>query len=106
MRNKFFRCSGLTFPDDEDLPAGFTEGFEITTVSFDISPAFILPEFGVCGRGDPAKTTAVHMPETAVNEDYLFVSDQHNIRVAGKVAAIKGITITHSMDEGANDYFR
>jgi hypothetical protein len=73
----------VTFPEDEDFPAEEAKFFEITFVAENISPAFILPEFSPrCGYNS-AVSAAVHMPETAVNKDYLFVSDKHNIRMAG-----------------------
>lgn len=59
------------------------------------------------GLGDYfAETAIMHMPETAVNEDYFFVSDKDDIGMAGKVAAMQGITITHSMNNGTDNYFR
>jgi hypothetical protein len=48
----------------------------------------------------------VHVPETTVNEDDFFVFYKNDIRMAGQVAAMQGVTITHSMDDGTNDYFR
>jgi len=73
------RITNLTFPEDEDFPAEEAKIFEIAFVASNISPAFIVPEFCVLrsmpyssGRFDPAKTTAVHMPETAVNEVYFW----------------------------------
>jgi len=96
----------VAFPDDKDLPAGGAQNFKISTVAVNVAEAFSLPEI-FAGLGDDFPITAImYMPETAVDEDYLFVSDQNDIRVAGKVAAMEGITITHSMDEGANGYFR
>jgi hypothetical protein len=62
------------------------EFFEVSFVASNISPAFILPELGSCRRYNSAVSTAVHMPETAVNKDDFFVFDQNDIRVAGKVA--------------------
>ncbi len=63
--NKLLKIPGLTFPYDENFPAGEAEFFEIAFVTFNISPAFILPEFCVCGRRDPAKTAVVHMPRSS-----------------------------------------
>ena len=73
----------LTFPDDEDFPVGVSQFFKISPVTFNISAAFILPESGICGRCDPAKTTAVYVPETAVNEDYFFVLWKDEVRNSG-----------------------
>jgi hypothetical protein len=50
----------LTFPDDEDFIAEEAEFFEVSLIAFNISPAFIPPEFCICGRCDSAKTTAVY----------------------------------------------
>jgi len=44
--------------------------------------------------------------ETAVNEDDFFVPDKDDIGMAGKVAAMQGITITHLMNYGTDNYFR
>jgi hypothetical protein len=60
----------------------------------------------VRGGFDLAETATVHVPETAVNKDYFFVSDQHNIRMTGQVAAMQSITITHSMNYGTDSHFR
>ena len=75
-------------------------------VAFNISTAFILPEFSPRRRYNSAVSTAVHMPKAAVNKDYFFVFDQNDIRMAGKVASMQSVTVTHSMDDGTNDYFR
>lgn len=42
----------LTFPDDEEFIAEEAEFFEIAFVASNISPAFILPEIGICSRDD------------------------------------------------------
>jgi len=65
-----------------------------------------LPEIFACLGDDFAVAAIMHVPKAAVNEDYLFMSYKHDIRMAGKVAAMQGITITHSMNEGAYNYFR
>jgi hypothetical protein len=98
--------ASLALPYNEDFPAGFSQFFEIAIVSFDVSPAFVLPEFCVRGRPDLSITAVMYMPETAVNKDYLFVSYKYNIRVAGEITAMKSVTITHSMNKGTNDYLR
>jgi hypothetical protein len=56
---------------------------EIALVAFNISPAFILPKFSPRRGNNSAVSAAVHMPETAVNKNYLFVFDQNDIRMAG-----------------------
>ena len=38
------------------------------------------------------------MEKTAVDEDDFFVADKDDIGMAGEVAAMQGVTITHSMD--------
>jgi len=96
----------LAFPYDENFPASEAEFFEIAFVAFNISPAFVLPEFFVCCGFDSTVTAAVHMPETAVDKDYFFVPDHHKVRVTGQVTAMQGITKTYSMNDGTNSYFR
>ena len=96
----------LALPNDKDLPAGVLQLFEIAFVSFDVTLAFFLPELGVSGWRDPAKTAAVDMPETPVNKNYLFMPDQHKVRVAGQIAAMQGIAITHLMNKRTNNHFR
>lgn len=81
--SEFGDVANLTFPDDEDFPAELSKFFKMAFVAFNISGAFILPKFFV-GFGDNfAIRTFVHMPETAMNKDYFFVFDKHNIRVTG-----------------------
>jgi hypothetical protein len=102
----FFQVAGLALPNNKDFPALVSQFFEIAFISFDVSLAFILPEFWVCGGFNSAVTAVVHMPETAVNKDYLFVPDHYKVRMAGQVAAMQGITITHSMNKRTHGYFR
>jgi hypothetical protein len=97
---------GLTFPDNEDFIAEEVEFFEIAFVAEDVAAAFILPEFGPCSGYNSAVSAAVHMPKTAVNKDYFFMSYKHNIRMTGKIAAMKSVTITQAMNDRTNDYFR
>jgi hypothetical protein len=59
----------------------------------------------VCGGFDSAITTAVDMPKATMNEDYLFVPDQHKVRMAGQITAMQSVTITHSMNKGTHSYF-
>lgn len=95
----------MAFPDGEDLPAQRFKFSGIAFVAFNISTTFILPEI-FAGLGDDFPITAImHMPETAVDEDDFFVSDKNDIGMAGKVAAMQGVTITHSMNNGTDDYF-
>jgi hypothetical protein len=88
------------------MPAGEAEFFEVSTVASNISAAFILPEIGSSCGNNSAVSAAVHMPETAVNKDDFFVFDQNDIRMTGQITAMKGITITHSMNDRTDDYFR
>jgi hypothetical protein len=61
--------AGLTLPDNKDFPAHRFQLFGIALIAFNISPAFILPEFSPrCGHNS-AVSAAVHMPETAVNKN-------------------------------------
>jgi uncharacterized membrane protein len=71
------------------LPSERAKDFKVAFVSFNISPAFILPELFVCCGFYLAVSAIVYMPETAVNEDYFFVPDKDNIRMAWEVASMK-----------------
>jgi hypothetical protein len=63
----------LTFPDNKYFPAGFAQYFKITMVAEDVAAAFGLPE-DFAGLGDYfAETAIMHMPETAMDENYFFV---------------------------------
>jgi hypothetical protein len=104
--SKLLKIPGLTFPYDENFPASFAQLSEITFVAFNISLAFVLPKFFVCGRLDFSTLATVYMPETTMNEDYLFVPDHYKVRVTGQVTTMQGIAITHSMNKRTHDYFR
>ena len=81
------------------MPAGATEGSEVALVAKDVAFSFFLPEFSPRRRDNSAISAIVHMPETAVDKDDFFVPDKDNIRMAGEVRAMQGITITHSMND-------
>jgi len=66
---ELLKVAGLTLPYDEDFPAGEAEFSEIAFIAFNIFPAFVLPEFCVCGGFDSTETAAVHMPEAAVSKN-------------------------------------
>ncbi len=65
-----------------------------------------MPELGIGGRFDPAESTVVHVPETAVYEDDFFVAGQDHVRLARQVFTVKAISETHAMNHGANKHFR
>jgi hypothetical protein len=64
----------LTFPDNQNFPAGFFQFYHISFIAGFIRLAFILPESGVGGGGAFAFFAVMRMPEAAVEEDYFFVA--------------------------------
>ena len=46
------------------------------------------------------------VPKATMDEYYFLIPDKDYIGMAGKVAAMQGITITHSMNNGTDNYFR
>ena len=74
---ELLKVAGLTFPYDENLPAGFAQLSDIAFASFNISTAFVLPEFFVCCGFDFSISAMVHVPKTAVNKDDFFVPYHH-----------------------------
>jgi hypothetical protein len=71
--SKLLKIPGLTFPYDEDFPAGLAQLSEIAFVTFDVSLAFILPEFFMCGGFNSAVTALMDMPKTAVDKNYFLM---------------------------------
>jgi hypothetical protein len=63
-----------------------THRFKFSGIAFvaeDVALAFILPKY-FAGLGDDFPISAImYVPETAVNEDYLFVSDKDNVGSSG-----------------------
>jgi hypothetical protein len=80
------------------LPAEEAEFFEVAFVASNVAAAFILPKIGPRSGYNSAISATVHMPETAVNKDYLFVSYKHDIRMTGKIASMQNVTITQAMN--------
>jgi hypothetical protein len=72
--------------------------FKVSFVTNDISEAFLLPEFRMCGGFDASVSAPVHMPEAPMHEYYLSATCEYEVRVAGQVFAMQGITITHSVN--------
>jgi hypothetical protein len=97
--SKLLKISGLTFPYDENFPARFAQLSEITFVAFNISPAFVLPKFFVCGGFDSAETATVHMPETAVNKNYFLMSRQNNIGFPRKFIFMETVPKPQTMNQ-------
>ena len=74
--------SSPAFPDNKNPPAGGSQLFEIAFVAFDVTLAFFLPELCMRGRLDPAVAAAMHVPETTMNEDDLFVPYEYKVGIA------------------------
>ena len=87
--DKFGCVANLAFPDDKNFPAFFAELAEISFISCNIALAFYFPELFVCFWYDAAVSTPVHMPETAVDKDDLFMFNKNQVRFAGQIFSMK-----------------
>jgi hypothetical protein len=95
---KFLFIADLAFPDNKNFPSIFSKFAQIFLISGNITLPFCLPEFGIGCRFYFTIPAFVHMPETAVNKYDFSMFCQDNIGMAGKVFSMKGIAISHSVN--------
>jgi hypothetical protein len=88
----------LTFPDDQDLP---TQSAELA----ESAAAFGLPEGGIGLRDNAAVSTAMKVPETAVDKDHLTMTRKNDIWFPGECLIMKPKSKTHSVNQRANMQF-
>jgi len=96
---------GLAFPDGEDFPALGLELAEIAAVAGGVAEALGVPILGVVDGVFAFALAGMHVPEAAVNVDYLAVAGQDDIGLAGEVVAVEAIAVAKLVDEFADDHF-
>jgi len=97
--------AGLAFPDDQDLPAEFLEGLDVSAVAVAVAGALGLPEFDIGRRRNAPIAAVVHVPITAVDEDDLLEARKNQVGLAGEVFAVQAIAVAEAMDERADEQF-
>jgi len=85
---EFIKVAGLALPDDQHLPAKGSEFSQIGFITRYIRLPFGSPELRTRFRHHSAVSTTVHMPEAAVNKDYLPVTDKNQIRLPRQITPV------------------
>ena len=95
----------LTLPDSQNLPA---EHFELRIllggallILFEFRKPVVKPGFR-----NSAVTAAMGMPETPMHENSLAPRGESQIRLTGKVFALKAIAVAHTMCQTSHSHFR
>jgi len=95
---ELWQVSSLALPHDHHFPTVMLECFEVSLVARSIGEPLGFPEVYIrCGHYS-AVSTVVHVKEAAVDIDNLSVSDEDQIRFAGKTLFVERISIAHPMN--------
>ena len=86
----------FAFPNGDDGPGEGVEALGVEFVAGDVGGDFLLPEGGVGLWFHVLGTTAVAVPEAAVDEDDGAVLGQHEVGGAGESAVIEPVAVATS----------
>ena len=100
-----FWFSQFAFPDHDGTPAEFAKVAAVAGVAGDVGLELVAPEFAAGLGGGRALAVLVAMPEAAVDEGDGGMPGQHDVRGAGKVAAVETEAVAHAVQEGTDGQF-
>jgi len=95
----------LTFPYYETFPTHLSECSLVLFVTGGVSFEFSKPEFLIVGRRRTVLAATMSMPEAAVHKEGNTSANKNDIRIAGKILAVKSKPVTHAMEQGTHAPF-
>ena len=95
--------SNLALPNDERLPTGSEKLLSLLRVALDVSINLAAPVLSIGRRQPSASTTGMAVPETPMDENNLAHGSEDNVGRAGKIFAVKTVTVTEAMKQ-TTDY--
>jgi hypothetical protein len=93
----------LAFPHCQHTPPVAAQPLKITPIARGIPQSLLLPISGVGLGLNPGVPTGVHVPEASVHVDDLAQSAKHNVRRAGKLAAVQTKAVAEPMNNPPYD---
>ncbi len=94
----------LALPDDEHAPPHPPKLTSHSLVTSLVSLELVSPERDSCLGQSIAQLAAMPMPEAAMNEHHALSRRENEVRRAWKVATVKPVTITASMQSSAHHH--
>ena len=104
---QLFQVLDLTLPDKQHVPSRCTQRLLSVEISLHVPRQFLVPIGRVrSGRvSDPAAWIGMLVPKTAMNENHLVPTPEHQIRVSRKVFLVKPVSISKAVNESPNSQF-
>jgi len=96
----------LAFPHNQNLPAKPAKLPAIPSISYLVARQLPLPELGPGGRVDLAVLASMAVPEAAMDKDNLSSARKHEVGTARKIASMKSVAISKSMQHPPNHQLR
>jgi len=96
---------GLTLPQDQHLPARFSQSRFDTLVPGHIGGEFSVPKSGTGFGRRRSRTAFVSVPEASVNENDRAQPREYKIRAAGQISPVKSIAESERVGRSADSEF-
>jgi len=98
--------TSLALPNDDSAPTKLSKLAVDSSVADHVLTKLFLPKLNPRLRRVSELASPVPVPEAAVDEDHGFVLRQHDVGLAGQVAAVKAEAVAHAVQQGADGELR
>lgn len=97
--------SNLALPYDQHAPTGRPELSSVQGVPSFVAAQFLQPKVLSRRRNRSPQFAIVTVPEAAVNEHNLALTDKHQIRLSRKIRSVQSVSVAKRVSNSPNDHF-